>query len=312
MNYLKSCLLALILTLFYTEAIQAQRASRIQYIEKHKAMAISNMTSYGIPASITLAQACLESGDGNSRLARDGNNHFGIKCHNWTGDKFYQDDDEKNECFRSYKSSDESFKDHSEFLRFRDRYKFLFDLDPKDYKGWAYGLKKAGYATNPAYPQLLINIIEEYQLYKYDSVGLEIPPPPSQLEKEKEYVSISGTALYQISLSRKILEKNGVPYIIADLGETWESVASDFNLFTRELKRFNDASKNSILVQGSIVYIEAKKRKGDVMITSHVVEEGDKLHDLAQRFAIREKNLRIINNLKSGEEPVPGIILKLR
>lgn len=312
MNYLKSCLLALILTLFYTEAIQAQRASRIQYIEKHKAMAISNMISYGIPASITLAQACLESGDGNSRLARDGNNHFGIKCHNWTGDKFYQDDDEKNECFRSYKSSDESFKDHSEFLRFRDRYKFLFDLDPKDYKGWAYGLKKAGYATNPAYPQLLINIIEEYQLYKYDSEGLEIPPPPSQLEKEKEYVSISGTALYQISLSRKILEKNGVPYIIADLGETWESVASDFNLFTRELKRFNDASKNSILVQGSIVYIEAKKRKGDVMITSHVVEEGDKLHDLAQRFAIREKNLRIINNLKSGEEPVPGIILKLR
>lgn len=312
MNYLKSCLLALILTLLYTEAIQAQRASRIQYIEKHKAMAISNMTSYGIPASITLAQACLESGDGNSRLARDGNNHFGIKCHNWTGDKFYQDDDEKNECFRSYKSSDESFKDHSEFLRFRDRYKFLFDLDPKDYKGWAYGLKKAGYATNPAYPQLLINIIEEYQLYKYDSVGLEIPPPPSQLEKEKEYVSISGTALYQISLSRKILEKNGVPYIIADLGETWESVASDFNLFTRELKRFNDASKNSILVQGSIVYIEAKKRKGDAMITSHVVEEGDKLRDLAQRFAIRERNLRSINNLKSGEEPVPGIILKLR
>ena len=156
----------------------AQKNTRQQYIDKFKDVAIKQMLVSKIPASIILAQACLESGDGNSRLAKEGNNHFGIKCHNWTGHTIYQDDDEKGECFRKYDSPEDSFRDHSIFLTTRDRYKFLFSLDDKDYKAWAYGLKKAGYATNPAYPQLLITIIEEYQLYKYDLSGETLPPPP--------------------------------------------------------------------------------------------------------------------------------------
>ncbi|MDX9781436.1 MAG: glucosaminidase domain-containing protein [Bacteroidales bacterium] len=312
MNYLqKGYLTLLILTLTSAGAI-AQRISRTQYIETYKELAIKNMTNYGIPASITLAQACLESGDGNSRLAKEGNNHFGIKCHNWEGKRIYHDDDERNECFRKYNAPEESFRDHSEFLRFRDRYKFLFDIDPGDYKAWAYGLKRAGYATNPSYPQLLIKIIEDFKLYEYDVPGVVIPPPPSVLEKEKVYTIPQGTTLYQISLSRKILEKNGVPYIISQEGETWESIASEFNLFKRELQRFNDAPRDSKVEPGTIVYIEQKKKRADALLTNHVTEVGETIRELSQRYAIRAKNLRRLNNLKTGEEPAPGIILKLR
>lgn len=312
MNYLQKSLLSLTLFILISTGASAQRTSRLQYIEKYKELAIKNMSTYGIPASITLAQACLESGDGNSRLATEGNNHFGIKCHNWEGKKIFQDDDERNECFRKYDAPEESFRDHSEFLRYRDRYKFLFDFDPGDYKAWAYGLKQAGYATNPAYPQLLIKIIEDFKLYQYDIPGAVIPPPPSVAEKEKEYTIPEGTNLYQISLSRKILEKNGVPYIISQEGESWESVAADFNLFKRELQRFNDADRDSDLMPGTVVYIEAKKKKADPLLSSHVTEPGETIQILSQRYAIRAKYLRKLNNLKAGEEPAPGIILKLR
>lgn len=312
MNYFKGCLLVLLFSVFCTAGLLAQKETRLRYIETYKELAIKNMSTYGVPASITLAQACLESGDGNSKLAKEGNNHFGIKCHNWEGEKIFHDDDQKNECFRSYPKAEDSFRDHSEFLRFRERYKFLFDLDPRDYKGWAYGLKKAGYATNPAYPQLLITIIEDYQLYKYDLSGETLPPPPSELEKEREYSAPAGTNLFQISLSRKILERNGVPYIISEVGETWESLSEDFNLFTRELQRFNDADRETTLVPGSVIYIEAKKNRGESLITSHVIEEGETIKGLSQRYAIKERSLRKLNNLMRDEEPVPGVIIKLR
>ncbi len=138
------------------------------YIEQFAGLAVEEMYRSGVPASITLAQGLLESRYGLSELAVKGNNHFGIKCHNWAGGKMYHDDDRRGECFRVYKSPEESFRDHSDFLRYRDRYKFLFDLDPTDYKGWAHGLKKAGYATDPAYPSKLIRLIEEYDLHQYD------------------------------------------------------------------------------------------------------------------------------------------------
>ncbi len=157
----------------------AQKNTRQQYIDKFKDVAIKQMLVSKIPASIILAQACLESGDGNSRLAKEGNNHFGIKCHNWTGPTINQDDDEKGECFRKYDSPEDSFRDHSIFLTTRDRYKFLFSLDDKDYKAWAYGLKKAGYATNPKYPELLIKIIEDFSLFQYDYASIT---PATQTE----------------------------------------------------------------------------------------------------------------------------------
>lgn len=145
-----------------------------QYVRTYSKVAVSEMYRSGIPASITLAQGLLESGAGKSRLATEGNNHFGIKCHsNWTGDRIYHDDDRKGECFRKYRNASESFRDHSDFLRYKDRYKFLFDLEITDYKGWATGLKKAGYATDPAYSRKLIKIIEDYKLYEYDVQALE-------------------------------------------------------------------------------------------------------------------------------------------
>lgn len=148
----------------------AQNLSRLQYINKYKDEAIRQMHKYKIPASITLAQACLESNDGNSTLARKANNHFGIKCHNgWKGKGFNHDDDQKGECFRRYKNAEDSFVDHSYFLISGNRYNSLFDLKITDYKAWAHGLKAAGYATNPKYAQLLIDIIEEYKLYRYDT-----------------------------------------------------------------------------------------------------------------------------------------------
>ena len=160
----------LLLLVFAALGLGAQNLSREQYIQKYKDIAIKQMQKNGIPASIILAQGCLESSDGNSPLARRANNHFGIKCHDgWKGKKFRQDDDERRECFRKYEKAIDSYTDHSNFLRSRSRYASLFDLPITDYKGWAHGLKAAGYATNPKYAQLLIDIIEEYQLYKFDT-----------------------------------------------------------------------------------------------------------------------------------------------
>ena len=164
--------------------------TRQEYIEKYKDDAISEMHRSGVPASITLAQGILESGDGNSKMARVAKNHFGIKCHSdWKGKTFIQDDDTKNECFRKYKSVLDSYKDHSDFLK-RRRYAALFELKITDYKSWAKGLKKAGYATNPKYPQLLIGIIEANELYQYDS---------KKSKKKKKLVGVKGLSLIHIS-----------------------------------------------------------------------------------------------------------------
>ncbi len=146
----------------------AGKTPQQSYIERYASLAVSEMYRSGVPASITLAQGLLESRYGQSELALKSNNHFGIKCHNWTGAKVYHDDDRRNDCFRKYSSPDESFRDHSDFLRYRDRYRFLFDISVTDYKGWAYGLRKAGYATDPAYPEKLIRLIEEHRLYEFD------------------------------------------------------------------------------------------------------------------------------------------------
>ena len=170
------------------------RLTRQEYIQKYKALAIEEMEIYGIPASITMAQALLESDDGNGRLAREANNHFGIKCKSsWTGMTISHDDDAKGECFRKYATVEDSYTDHSEFLDKSARYQDLFKLDPLDYKGWAYGLKQAGYATNPAYAELLIKIIEDNQLYHLDR-GEELnPTTPDQSAIEKPQQTLAAT-----------------------------------------------------------------------------------------------------------------------
>ena len=294
-----------------------QKMTRAQYIEKYADIAVREMKATGIPASITLAQGCLESGNGNSTLATKANNHFGIKCHNnWKGKTIRHDDETRNECFRSYPSADESFRDHSDFLRYRDRYAFLFDLEPTDYKGWAYGLQKAGYATAKTYATSLIQIIEENELYRYDKLDAvarkELPPTPMEAEKSAVFKPLPGHKFYTASLSREIRTTNGVPWIKARKGDTYASLAKEYNLFTLELLHFNDRTRQVPLYEGEVVYLEAKKRESARNLDKHVVEEGETMRDLAQRYAVKMKKLYQYNHLRPGAQPEPGTILLLR
>lgn len=295
---------------------QSVRTSRGEYIAKFKETAIRQMIETGIPASITLAQGCLESGDGNSRLAKEGNNHFGIKCHGWEGATIYEDDDAKGECFRKYADAAESYQDHGDFLRYRSRYASLFDLDRTDYKGWAYGLKAAGYATAPDYAQRLIKIIEDNNLAQYDllpeKVAEEIPPTPTQSSASFVLKPSSGSPLFKISLDREVREQNGVAFIVANGRDTFRSLARDYNLFRRELLNFNDLKHDCDISAGTIVYLEKKKKESARFLDKHVVEEGETMYGLSQKYAVQLKYLYKYNNLEPGQEPMPGDIISLR
>ncbi|MBQ4021198.1 MAG: glucosaminidase domain-containing protein [Bacteroidales bacterium] len=288
---------------------------RTDYILKYKDAAISQMQSSGIPASITLAQACLESGFGTSRLAREGNNHFGIKCHDYKGRKMYVDDDVKDDCFRVYDRVEDSFQDHSDFLRFRSRYAFLFDLDPTDYKGWAYGLKAAGYATDPQYAVRLIDLIERYGLQQYDTVVSpdELPVTPVVAKLPEQVELKESSPLYKISLQREILKRNNVMFVVANGYESFYSIAREFNLFRWEVLRFNDERKDRLLQDGEVVYIEAKKKQADKYLDKHVVEEGESMRIISQQYAVKEKYLYKYNpGIPKGSDPAPGSIINLR
>lgn len=303
--------------LLCTWIASGQKMTRSQYIEKYAATAVREMKASGIPASITLAQGCLESGNGNSTLAREANNHFGIKCHNnWKGKTIRHDDDQKGECFRKYATADESFRDHSDFLRYRDRYAFLFNLEPTDYKGWAYGLQKAGYATAKTYAASLIKIIEENQLYRYDKMDRvtreSLPPTPAEAEYSTAFKPHSGHKLYTASLSREILSTNGVPYIRARAGDSYAGLAKEYDLFTGEILRFNDQRRKAPLSEGEVVYLEAKKNESARNLDKHVVEEGETMRELSQRYAVKLKKLYQYNSMRPGTEPEAGSILNLR
>ena len=216
----------LILVALLWSVLCAGQNPRQAYIEKYSALAVSEMQRSGVPASITLAQAIVESGAGSSPLAVHANNHFGIKCHNdWTGKKYYKDDEQVQECFRVYASVEESYRAHSDFLRARDRYKDLFDLEPTDYKGWARGLRRAGYATDPAYATKLIDLIEDFHLDRFDR-GVEVEvPTPNELETPREVTaeSLRGVRYKEsvsLSLVRPVYEQNGVRFVRAIEGET--------------------------------------------------------------------------------------------
>lgn len=297
----KSAKTFLLISLFLTGSVlHAQNLTRKEYIEKYKDLAIRQMKAYGIPASIILAQACLESGNGNSRLAVRGNNHFGIKCHNWKGKTIRRTDDEKGECFRKYDSVEDSFRDHSDFLRTGKRYQSLFDLKPTDYRAWAHGLKACGYATAPRYATMLIEIIEKNQLYKYDSDTSQNTQENSRaaireakkkarqerrIEREnkrarramenapektgtavgsqtiQEGTPLKNSSLYNCSLSREIFtDRSGRAYILSSEGDTYRQLAKEYNLFKREILKFNGLVKETPLQPGTIVYITKKKK----------------------------------------------------
>ncbi len=257
------------------------------------------MELYSIPASIILAQGALESSWGTSKLALKGNNHFGIKCHDWSGDRLYHDDDKRGECFRKYGRVQESFRDHSLFLSSRSRYSTLFKLSPTDYQGWAKGLQEAGYATNPNYSKLLIELIEHYQLYKYDT-------HKASLQRVAE-----STSNQKIELQRTIYTNNGVSYIVATRYDSFGSLANEYSLFKREIYRFNDLPKGASIHENMILYIQRKKRRAPKGVKWHRVEKGSTLWDISQLYAIRFKTLLKLNSFKEDRDLIEGEVIKV-
>lgn len=279
--------------------------SRDVYIKTYSDLAMKEMARVGIPASITIAQGCLESDNGNSRLAIKGNNHFGIKCHEWTGRKIYHDDDEKNECFRSYASPYESYMDHSLFLTTKSRYASLFELKPHDYRGWAKGLKKAGYATAPNYANLLIKIIEENELYRYDLLVLE-----GGIGRGADSMSLPEGHGYHTG--RSIMVNNRVEYILVEPGDTPESIRSEMDLYRNEIFRYNNLYRGERLEPGQIIYLQPKRRKAARGNEIHVVKEGQTMYDISQTYAVKLKHLYRMNLMTEGAQPLEGTEVYLR
>lgn len=314
---MKNRILILLLGLASLFAAAEGDTAQDRYIAKYSSIAISEMQRSGIPASITLAQGMLESRYGLSSMATDGNNHFGIKCHrDWKGKKMYYDDDAPHECFRVYRSAEESFRDHSDFLRYWDRYKPLFELDPTDYKGWAHGLKKAGYATDPAYATKLIKIIEQYKLYRFDTgtagEAVAVPTAPLVLEKQTVTKVTASGERYTYSLNQPLYKRNGVRFVYSQPGETWESMAQSHNLFLKELLAFNDLSQSVPMPRGTVVYLQRKKRQAAPGMEMYVFSEGERLRDVCQRFAVRQKCIEKLNGLPEGWVPQEGDRIILR
>ena len=276
------------------------------YINQYRDLAIEQMLKFKIPASITLAQGLLESGAGYSELATKGNNHFGIKCHGWTGRKTYHDDDEAQECFRAYNNVYESYEDHSLLLSRQPRYRSLFSLDGDDYKGWAHGLKKCGYATSPTYAQKLIGIIELYKLQQYD--------------KAKKYDRFMESRTYKDSPSAKggilhpIHRYNKNYYIVVKQGDTFRSLGKELGLSYRKIAKYNERNKRDKLVVGETIYLKKKQKKADKTYKNrpHTLKPGESMYSIAQYYGMRVKSLYKKNGLSPDYVPKVGDKLRVR
>ena len=289
---------------------EPKRMNSQDYIARFKEDAIRDMKKTGVPASITLAQGMYESENGNSRLAREANNHFGIKCHKeWTGPTFIKDDDTKNECFRKYDSVLESYDDHSNFLRTRERYRFLFDYGITDYKKWAFGLKKAGYATNPEYAYKLIRIIEENNLNELDYAGTTAAISKPEPAAPESFTKKSKSAPVAAILPPASFVDNHVAYVVARRGDSYLSIAQQQEMMLWQLLKYNDADKGSSLAEGEVVYLKPKKNKTHADF--HVVREGETMRSISQLYGIRLKQLYKRNHVELYREPQPGTRLSL-
>lgn len=288
------------------------RNTRASYIEQWKDEAILQMREHGIPASITLAQAILESGDGNSELSRRSNNHFGIKCHDWTGKKVYADDDKRHECFRKYDNAHQSFEDHSQFLK-RSRYAFLYEYDVTDYTSWAHGLKKAGYATNPKYPALLIRIIEENDLEQYDAQALSKNYHPATPTKSKTPKSSKGDAIViNIERGKEIfVSENDIKYIVTQSETTPEELAKEMDMGRWQIAKYNDLDKDTQIDKDSRIYIQPKRNKSRKYKT-HTVATGETLYTISQQYGVKMKKICKWSDVPRDYAVKPGDVLKLR
>lgn len=298
--------IALVVLIPINLSAQSARQKRLDYIDKYKGYAINDMKEYKIPASITLAQGILESAAGQSKLASKGNNHFGIKCgRNWKGKRSYHDDDAKGECFRNYSSAKHSYDDHSKFLANGQRYAFLFDLDINDYKGWARGLKKAGYATDPSYANRLISIIEEYELYKYDSGDIKADKKV-RIRKSKSTKSTTPIQKHDVYLI------NDLAYIVARDGDTFWTLSQEFNISWKKLIKYNDLHVGYSLAPGDIVFLRTKRNKAAKNEKVYTVKEGDSMHSISQKYGIKMKRLYKMNKKPGDYVPEVGDPLRLR
>ncbi len=309
---MKKNILSLILIVGFaliSKAQTRQSQAYIDYINQYKDLAIEEMQKWHIPASITLAQGIFESRAGMSELAVNGNNHFGIKCHGWTGPKQYHDDDAKGECFRVYETAKESYDDHSRFLAQQPRYSGLFNLSQTDYKGWANGLKACGYATSPTYATRLINIIELYQLYQYDKaktydhfIVKHVSEIKNKFKKKKQY------KLHPIS------QFNDNYYLFARKGDTFESIGEEVGISGKKLARYNERDKYDTLNEGDIIFLKKKRKKApdSFLGRPHIVKPGESMYLIAQKYGIRLKYLYKMNHLDPDYEIYPGAQLKVR
>jgi LysM repeat protein len=320
-------------------------ANGVIYVNTYKLLAISEMQRSGIPASIILAQGIHESEAGTSELVKQSNNHFGIKCkEDWKGQVVYHDDDSRQECFRSYATAADSYKDHSDFLRRSSRYAFLFELNPTDYEGWAYGLRKAGYATNIRYSQILIKLVKDYNLQQYSLIGMGKLKPSDEVVLTMPGVGPvtalvvdsgsggtgaaggvggktasgetgaseaggtgavgAGAARQEVSYPEGEFQINKTKVIYVQAGVSLLSIATQYDVSLPRLLEFNDMKEQDVLVKGQLIFLQRKRRTGSIGF--HVVREGESLYDICQSEGIRLPDLLELNQLAPGARPAVG------
>lgn len=323
----------LLLIFLWQDDVLSQNKSNVtlDYINKYKDIAIREMQEYKIPASITLAQGILESGNGNSELSKKSNNHFGIKCHNdWTGGRTYHDDDEKGECFRVYESPADSYRDHSLFLATKSRYASLFELEITDYKAWAKGLKQAGYATSPVYANVLINLIETYELTQYDIIALKGPKvvlddkknkTETKTKDEKESASKKIYSPYELKEAevvgkafdgRYVRENNRVKFIYAKDGDDVYSLADGMGIYDYQLVKYNNLGNRKTFKEGEVVYIEPKRKKASKKYKYHTIQKGETLSYVSRLYAVKLKSIFKMNDMDENTILHIGDNIRLR
>ena len=307
MNRIKTYILGISLLFCATSQAQMKWNQTYQtYINQYKDLAIEQMLRYHIPASITLAQGLFESSAGRSVLATQGNNHFGIKCHNWTGPTQYHDDDARGECFRVYKDARDSYEDHSKFLARQPRYARLFELGQRNYKGWAQGLKQCGYATNPQYANKLIQIIELYKLFDYDKA--------KRFDRFMAEHSGSEQAVNAQGLLHPIYKFNDNYYLITREGDTFKALGKEVEINWRKLAKYNERDKNDVMHKGEIVYLKKKRKKAPKQYKNrpHIVKKGESMYIISQKYGIRLNNLYKMNYFDIDHQIKIGDRIRIR
>lgn len=319
--------------LFFTSALSlfasAQPDAVKQYINTYKELAINEEIRTGVPAAITLAQGILESDAGRSDLSLASNNHFGIKCKSdWTGATVYHDDDAKNECFRSYPTVADSYRDHSDFLKNRPNYAFLFQLDPTDYKGWAYGLKQAGYATSPVYGDMLIKAINDYGLEEYTEIALNRIKNGGHEDVAMNHANenayalndhpaagpsapVVNTSATNNSYPQGEFTINQTRVIYATAGTSLFALASNYNISYKKLLDYNELDKTDILDKDQLIFLERKPKKS-IAKEYHIVATSETIEDIAQKEGVQLQSLYEYNKMQKGLEPAAGEKVYLR